>query len=628
MRLCGYAVLRLCCLAVVGLCCAVQEISGQVVNFSDQAMFHSDAFSLSLTPSSSDCKVYYTTDGSIPTRDCWRLYTQPLQISTTTPVSAVCVDERDSICAVCVRTYIFLSDVYHQSASPEGYPAIWSKKDTKNYWPADYGMDTKITESDEYKPLLDSAMHAIPTVCLTTNIDYLFSQSEDEATGGIYVHTGKDLTGLGDGWERPASIEYFDADGSGYIQQNCGLLLHGGNSRNPQNSPKHSFRVSFRKQYGAGKLKHRIFDDEDAVKKFDHLVLRAGYNYTWIKNGSQSLYPQNIIQRTNAQYILDSWAKEAHHEMGNTITHRRFVHLYINGLYWGLYEICEKVNDNFASAYYGGEDEEYDVVDTDGKKAVVMDGNLDAYNDMAKTAKAVTNKDDDANYRKLIDEQLLDMENYVDYMLVNWYIGNDDWDHNNWRCFRNRENVNGGFRYLVWDAETSFTDVAYNKVKAVKGDPTLMMAALKKNPVFKEIAQERILKHLTGDGILTPAKAAALYERLCSEIDLPIICESARWGDYRVLTGETKVTYTRNEHWLKRKNDLLQNYFPQRTAYLLSQLEEFGLYDSTGITSPDFTYGSWTNKNTRANMYNLQGMQVGSGYKGFVIVNGRKYVNR
>ena len=583
--------------------CVATSATAQIVNFSNTKMFHNEAFELKLSASSSDYKIYYTLNGTRPNTTNARQYTQPIKITTTTPVSAVCVDGNGKVYDVMTKTYIFLNDVYRQPAKPEGYTQNWSRKDGKTYWPADYAMDTKITLGEEYRDLMDSAMLAIPTVCITTDIDNLFSPSDDPDKGGIYVHTGKDASKVGDGWERPASIEYFDPKTNGRFTLNCGLLLHGGNSRNPSNTAKHSFRVSFRKEYGAGKLKYRLFEDEDAVQRFDHLVLRAGYNYTWMKNGSPTLYPQNIIQRTNAQYIYDSWAKEAHHAMGNPITHRRFCHLYLNNLYWGLYEICEKINDNFACDYLGGVDEDYDVIDVTEQ----IDGTRDAYKKMYDTALKVGTKQNDKYFKQLIDEKLLDIENYIDYMLVNWYIGNDDWDNNNWRCIRNRVEPEKGFKYFVWDAETAFTDVSYNKVAKKNGNPTAMMEVLKKNPDFKAIAQERIMKHLTGNGILTPYYAAKLYERIADEIDLPIICESARWGDYRVSTGDAEETYTRNDHWLPRKHDLLQNYFPNRTEYMLSHLASFGLFDPSGIEE---IVGANAEGRQSDAIYDLQGRKV------------------
>ncbi len=594
--------------------CLSLGLQAQEVVFGDAQPFHDEAFVLTLASSEAGFDVYYTLDGTRPTRANAERYFEPITIGTTTPVSAVCIDANDSIGPIATRTFIFLHDVCRQPASPQGYPSIWSKKDARSYWAADYAMDTTITLGETYGSLMDSAFLSIPTVCLVTNIGYLFSQSEDPETGGIYVHTGKDLSKLGDGWEHPASIEYYDPKTNKAFQRNCGLLLHGGNSRNPQNTPKHSFRVSFRKEYGAGKLRFDLFEEEDAVTHFDHLILRAGYNYTWLKNGSASMYPQNIIQRTQAQYILDSWAKEVHQTMGNLITHRRFAHLYINGLYWGLYELCEKINDNFASDYLGGIDEDYDVVDVND----MIDGNRQAYEEMYKIVMKVGSKEQDSYYQQLTDRSLLDLANYCDYMLVNWYIGNDDWDHNNWRCLRSRVDPGTGFRYLVWDAETAFKDVEYNKVTAVKGDPTQMMKVLKKNPDFRRLMQERIEMHLTDDGILTPERAAAIYETLANEIDLAIIGESARWGDYRKSTGETNDTYTRNDHWLVRKQELLDDYFPRRTDILLNQLEAYGLYDPSGIVEcrDDKKVGD-------GRAYNLLGMPVGNGYHGFVFKDGR-----
>ena len=205
----------------------------QMVNFSNTETFHDSDFLLTLTPSSADCHIIYTLNGSRPTLQNATLYTEPIHITTTTPVSAACVDAQDSICTIYVHTYIFLQDVYHQSATPAGYPGNWSRKDSKSYYQADYAMDTNVTQSAEYKELMDSAMMSLPTICITTDIDNLFSQSDDPDKGGIYVHTGKDATKLGDGWERPASIEIYNPETGKYIQENCGLLLHGGNSRNP-----------------------------------------------------------------------------------------------------------------------------------------------------------------------------------------------------------------------------------------------------------------------------------------------------------------------------------------------------------------------------------------------------------
>jgi len=595
------------CLLVGGLSAACFNGWAQV-NFSRQGGYQSEGFGLELS-ADEGLQIYYTTDGTIPTVANATLYTVPLEIATTTPVSAIAVDAEGNVSERSVRTYIFLDDVYRQPAAPAGYPLEWSAG-----YKADYAMDQSITLGDTYASRMDSAMRSLPVVCITTSVSCLFDPDKggDDCTGGIYIFPEE--KGEGREWERPASIEFYDQ--KGWVQQNCGLRIHGGNSRKPGNTPKHSFRVSFRKEYGDGKLRYRVFDDEDAKKKFDHLVLRAGYNYSWLKNGSKKLYPKNIVQRTNAQYVIDAWTKEAAHSMGHTITHRRFVHLFLNGLYWGLYEVNEKIGDAFCAQYLGGEAADWDVVED---HYGVMDGDRSAFTQMYDHAVKATSEND--HWEALSDEELLDVQQFADYMLLQWYIGNEDWDENNWRAIRNRVVPDGGFRFMVWDAEMGMIDLNTNRVTLKKGEPTKMVAAMKQNEAFLRILDERIRLHLTGDGILTPAQARALYQRLCDEIDFAIIGESARWGDYRVGTGETTDVYTRDEFWVPRRDYLLDTYFAQRTGILLEQLEQAGLY---GVIPHDAISEVRNDDQSGQVLYNLSGQRVTrKAGRGFYVKGGR-----
>lgn len=560
--------------------------------FSEEGGYKQEAFYLSLEVNDPSLRIRYSLDGNFPDKEHGLTYTEPILINKTTAVCAISQSlENDTLYSRLVsRTYLFVEDIVKQSDKPEGYPQGWSYLTDSTFYAADYSMDAAIYNNKDYRKDLMAGFEDIPTMCIVTNPAYLFSHSQDPDTGGIYIHTGKSRGGLGDGWERPASVEYYDPQSGSSFQINCGLRLHGGNSRNPSNSPKHSFRISFRSEYGASKLNFKLFDEESATNRFDHLVLRAGYNFSWIKNGSPTLYPQNIIQRTNAQYIYDSFAKDVQLSMGQVATHSRFAHLYLNGLYWGLYDISEKTNDDFAQAYMGGDDSEYDVI---GDHNEIIDGSDEAYKEMYDKACKVGSDARDKNYKALIDNHLLDIDNYIDYMLINFYIGNRDWDNNNWRCARNRVNPGDGFKYFVWDAEDAFTDVNINRVEVTNGHPTKMLKALKQNPEFRIRFADRVQKHLFDGGPLSEEGAAAIYEKLAEEIYLAIVCESARWGDYRRSTGESDVTYTRDDFWLPRKEALMKDFFPYRTQILLQQLKEAELYPKQ-VQAPVFSEDSGT----------------------------------
>jgi hypothetical protein len=93
---------------------------------------------------------------------------------------------------------------------------------------------------------------------------------------------------------------------------------------------------------------------------------------------------------------------------------------------------------------------------------------------------------------------------------------------------------------------------------------------------------ERARLHLTGSGVLTPAKAGERFQKWAKELEVPIIAESARWGDYRrdvhrYKTGPYEL-YTRDEHWRPEVERLLKEYFPKRSEVVLKQFAERGLF--------------------------------------------------
>ena len=535
--------------------------------FSMPAGFYDQAFELELNVAVDDLQIYYTTDGSLPTKEQGLLYTSPLAIDTTTVIRAICITEDERISPSVSRSYLFLEEVLKQGQQPAGYPDKWNG----GTYPADYEMDADICQHPDYENQILDALLELPSISIMLHPDSLFSLDR-----GIYVNSEK----KGDAWERPASMEYLDPKTGESFQINAGLRINGGNSRKPGNSPKRSFRFYFRGIYGFTKLNYPIFNEASATDRFDHLILRAGYNYTWIKNGTDGQHSY-AVQRPMAQYIIDPFAKETQLAMGHLAVHNRFVHLYINGMYWGVYDLNERVKSEFAEAYLGGDEEDYDVVKDLNEDQGISDGDREQFYTMFNLATKVGSAASDPNYAKIISDKLLDLEGFIDYMLVNFYIGNEDWDQGNWYALKHRYNTDKGFRFLCWDAETAFINFNTNRVSLLRGEPTKILAGLKKNPEFRLLFADRVYKHLFNEGLLTPEAAAARYEKLAAEIEKPLVAESARWGDYRKeMTGETSVVYTPNDHWLPRKEELLKDYFPRRTAVLLQQLKDENLYPS------------------------------------------------
>jgi len=549
--------------------------------FSHKHGFYENPFFLEMKSDISNARIYYTADGSEPDSNNGILYNSPLLIDTTAIIRSVVINTNGLKSKIATSTFLFLDDVIAQTNNPAGYPALWGVYvESEGTAIADYEMDPEITQDPRYVNLLKDALLQIPTLSIVTGKDNLFSHAQDPEKGGIYIYTGADGYNIGRDWERPASVEFFSKDGLKEFQIDCGLRIHGGASRLPDKTPKHSFRLHFRSEYGNSKLKYQIFG-EDAVSSFNSIVLRANYGNTWLHRSAS--------ERKHAQLIHDTWGKDTQLDMGQAAGHGIFVHLYLNGIYWGIYNPTERIDDDFGDSYFGGNKENYDVIQDYPEAA---NGNLTAWNNMMKLARE--GLADNANYQRIQGknpdgsynpeyEAYLDIENFIDYMLINYYGANWDWDSHNWIAVRNRVEPGKGFNFFSWDAEHILENVTSNKLSVLNsGRPTEIFSLLKENSEFCRLFADRVQKHCFDGGALSPEVAGERWMKRANEIDLAIIAESARWGDYRrdvhqAYPGGPFDLYTK-EHWLTEQSFMLDEYFPKRTAEFIRQLREADLF--------------------------------------------------
>lgn len=562
--------------------------------FSRDHGFYNTPFYLTITFQDPSAEIYYTTNGSLPGISKGKKYTAPVKVQSTTVMRAVAIKQGQVLSKVTTCTYLFYNDIVHQPVNPPGYPLKWGPyTGISGTAIADYEMDPELLADSTSIAGLITAMKSLPVISLVTDKGYLFSLSQNPDTGGIYIYTGPPLTnttnGLGSGWERPVSFEYFDASDSVSLQVDCGLQLHGGHSRRPEKSPKHSFRLVFRSIYGPPKFLFPIFG-KNAEPELDAIVLRAGFNNSWVHHISD--------ERVRAQYIYDAWAKDTQREMGYKSSNGIFVHLFINGLYWGIYNPSEKLDKEFAASYLGGNEEDYDVIKDYSE---VVDGDISSWNNLISMANAGLSGD--AAYQKIIGnnpdgtpaqeiEPMVDAVNLADYMILNFYAGNSDWDHHNWVAMRNRVNPGKGFRFFCWDEEKILEDINANILNENNTNcPSRVFQQLRQNPDFRRLFADRIQKMCFEDGVLTPGSAAERWNERAGQIKDAVAAEAARWGDYRRdvhrwQTAGPFDVYTFSDYWLTQNDFMTSTYFPNRTGIFLEQLRNAGLFPH--VNAPSF----------------------------------------
>ena len=440
------------------------------------------------------------------------------------------------------------NDVLSQTGA--GFPQTWGSNDGKAV-PAYYELARSVLKNSAAREELLKGLRSLPSVSLALTGDDLFDPAK-----GIYANPKQS----GSEWERQGDLQYFSTSGREEFRIGCGVRIQGGWNRRPEESPKHAFRLIFKKKYGAGKLRYPIFGGAEP-KVFDELVLRAGCNNTWLHWSGE--------ERARGDYIRDQWMRDTYRDMGHPSARGEFVHLYLNGLYWGIYNLTERPDATFAAAHFGGRPDDYEA--RNGEH--ILEGNTKEWNRLFSLANDGVGPQQYAEIG-----EILDLPAFADYMLLNFYGGNADWDRaSNWYAARRRPA--GKFHFFVWDGERTFEGIDANTISFDDDQsPPRLFQKLRQNADFKKLFRERAQLHLTGNGALTPQAAAHRYEVWSTKLQSAILAESARWGAYRhdvhqYRTGPYEI-YTRDQFWTPEIHRLVTQYFPQRTAIVLKQCEE------------------------------------------------------
>lgn len=541
--------------------------------FSVNRGFFTTPQSLTITSATQGASIRYTTDGSPPSESTGTLYTGPITVNRTMPVRAIAYKAGHRPTNIDTHTYIFPEDVVSQSAastrSTWGLPATWGSQ------APDYGMDPRVTSL--HGATIRDDLKAIPTWSIVCNQADLFGPN------GIYANPNNS----GEAWERGISLEMIDPDspgGRGDFQLNCGLRIQGGAFRSFGLTLKKSFRVLFKGKYGPTKLRHPLFG-KDAAEEFDSLIMRMESNdgYQW-------------DNRTDVQYARDQFARQTALDLGIPAPRGRYIHAYINGVYWGVFNVVERPDAGFAAHYFGADKELWDGINfgtatNEGSTVpwntllALVDDISPAGTEAARTAvymKAQGLNPDGTDNPAWAD--YINVDNFIDYLLVNWYTGNADWPSRNWYNGRERDRLDPapltgrrtstGMHWFVWDSEWT---LLLNSTNDKTGDFSGACAPqqwLRHSLEYRVRFGDRAHRALFHGGPLTPQPCLDRYEAITRDHRRFLIPELARWGDQH---GSLRTL----AQWETAYNAVRNNYLAVRTPGLLSVLRGAGLYPET-----------------------------------------------
>lgn len=566
------------------------------VTFSSPGGYFDHPFTLTLSSPNTGDTIIYTIDCSEPaTSATKKVGVSPLNISINpdnmfgrpnTPavvIRAAVLKTGFSSRNSETRSYIFMNKIITQTHP--GSP--WPDYDVNGQW-LHFEVDSNRAKS--IATLIEPSLKSIPTVSLVTTNDNLFN-----SMSGIFVNAEEH----GEAWERPASLELIETNNNMEFANNIGLRIRGGYSRNDRN-PKHAFRVFYRGEYGKKKLKYPLFGNEGA-DEFDKVDLRAAQNYSWS-------YGSNKEMMTYAQ---DEFCRDVQGKMGRPYTRTKYIHLFLNGLYWGVFEFQERAEANYAATYMGGKKENYDIIKVARDKGMDMeptDGDMALYSTLYnQTKKGFTSDEEYYNVQGMkpggiIDTSLnalVDVDNLIDYMMNIFYSANFDAPlssfgsnnmPNNVYAIKNKKHKRQGFFFMVHDAEhtLNYNDRSENfNQRGVNEDrvnlelngmvepyaaerftPQWLHYKLKSHPEYRVRFADRAYKEFYNGGLFTPGIAEANFRKRTAEVDKAIYMESARWG---------QGWLNHDEHWVTAVNNTVNKFIKVRTPIVINQLKKADL---------------------------------------------------
>jgi hypothetical protein len=449
-----------------------------------------------------------------------------------------------------------------------------------------FGVNTAIASD----PVADNQfkqddLMVLPTLSLVADWRHLFGPNIGTADGGIYPPAAGIAN---EGVDRAASLEFINPDGSAAapntikgFQSDGNIHVFGGTSQTRWKSYKLSLRFQCTQD-----VNYRVFGD-DATNEFSNFTLDATMNLTW-------MHPTDASQRARSAFVRDFVMADLQNRMGQRGFHSRATHLYINGLYWGIYYLHEKPDHHFAASYYGGDSDDYDAFKHSTHPAFTESDphvntlpanpalpvakptganpagnstcvdNFEALLDLLGTGNVGTNATlpdlaVQANYDAVAAK--LDIDAFIDYMLLNFLAGNQDWADKNLYAFCSRM-PGGKWRFFSWDAEHVFRTGTENFITGGgnegsplrNGNPKQIHNRLRTSPEYRLKFADHIRKQMFNGGALTVAGMTDAFDARLDEISSAVRAESARWGHIRAsLNGN--VPYKKS-NWLAERTRL------------------------------------------------------------------------
>ncbi len=356
--------------------------------------------------------------------------------------------------------------------------------------------------------LMNKPVHSVPVLSVITDNSNLYGGT------GIFDNWNQE-------WDKPCYVEYFDVNQVKQFEQFSGIQIDGG-AGGSRSHPQHSFRLEFNnKVYGEGDVDYPLIADRPERKDYKSIYLRNGSNQWRTFQFKDAMECEMMAYNTNNYY-----------------SHCTPTVVYINGAYFGLYEMREKLNDEyFEENYKATIDSSFQLMSLSyyyGSVLRALNGSVTTFtSDYAAFLKLNHTASD---YLQKAD-QILDLQYYTDYIIAQSWIADTDWPYNNIKIVKG-DFTNNRWRFILQDLEwalnpNGWSNSSLDHISFMLGYNQEMpyirfWLELIKDPVYKKNFINRFADIMNSSYL--PENTTAIAQSVYDDSYAEMAAEYTKWG--------------------------------------------------------------------------------------------------
>jgi len=402
---------------------------------------------------------------------------------------------------------------------------------------------------------LFSANHSTPILLVTTDQSNLYG-----STGIFDNFTSEE--------KKPAHVAYL-SEGQNHplLFESLTAMRMDGGAGGSRSQPQHSFRLSFN-------------DGVLGEKKID-------FNIQPLKP-ERKLYSDFYLRNGSNQYLKLPYKDACQVYMMTRGTHvyysgYRPVSVYINGDYFGLYELREKFNHEFFNVYDGANPDSTEILTLSyyyGSVLRALSGSTDGFYESYDSLVHLSPSDSDYFERA---DNYFDMKQYTDYIIAESWMGNTDWPQNNIKMYRSNK-TKYRWQFALIDLELSlqpngWTSCTDNHISyLLSRDPNIPYINIwlrsMQNPMYKNYFINRFADQINTN--YQTSKLLAIENSFYQEVVNEMPQEYLRWGDPNNIQGQ--MADFQNNHTVFREQLACRNEVVRGNL-----VSEFGLNKQVNV---------------------------------------------